>query len=433
MNVFLRNFLILAFFQSAFATQSFGQLTISGEIRPRVEFRNGFKTLHTTEQKPAFFTEQRSRLNVHFQEEKLTFRLSAQDVRVWGSTNQIYKTDSSLFNMFEAWGAYAISPTLAIKVGRQTLDYDNARFLGDLDWAQQGRSHDAALLTYDDSLGTKIHVGAGYNQNVPFEPSKLSGTLYEGMDNYKTMQFIWLHRTFERSFLSLLVFNDGRQNPDPEAASKKVNFRQTVGFTGQKQLNKINLDGELYYQGGRDPLGLKTAAWLASASMTYKTSLTPIVLGADYLTGSEPGSNTNRAFNPLYGTNHKFYGFMDHFYVGNNHGQSGATAGLKDFFLKTNFKLSGTTSLLAHVHHFESAVPIHDPSQPAERMSRSLGEEVDLVLTAKLAKTVTLNIGYSQLFRTESAEVLKGKQDTPAYQGWAWTMIRFNPTLFASK
>lgn len=433
MKVYLRRILLITGIILGVVLQSFGQLTVSGEIRPRTEFRNGFKSLLTKEESPAFFTEQRMRINLHYHEEKLDFYLSAQEVRIWGNSNQIYKTYPSLFNMYEAWGKYVFSKFLALKIGRQALDYDNARFLGDLDWAQQGRSHDVILLSYEDSLGTKIHMGAGFNQHVPFEPGKLSGTLYEYMDNYKTMQFIWLHKSFTASRFSLLLFNDGRQSPDPDLENAKVNFRQTYALIGQKQVGRFNVEGELYYQGGRDPYGLKTSAWLAAAALTLKTSISPLTLGLDYLSGSKPGEDINRAFIPLYGTNHKFYGLMDHYYVGNNHGQSGATAGLKDFYLKTNFKLTNKANLMAHLHHFESPIPIYSSDSPSARLRGSLGEEIDLVFNTQLTQNISLNIGYSQMFRTASSELLKGKTNTQTYQSWAWTMISFKPTLFQGK
>lgn len=433
MTVNIRRILLISGIISLFMLPSYGQLSLTGEIRPRTEFRNGFKTLLNKEESPAFFTEQRTRLNLNYREDRLEFKLSAQEVRIWGSVNQIYKTDPSLFNMYEAWGKYALTPHLGIQIGRQALDYDNARFLGDLDWAQQGRSHDAVLLSYEDSLGTKIHLGTGFNQNIPFEPGKLSGTLYENMDNYKTMQFLWFHKSYAASKFSFLLFNDGRQSPDPDQIFKKVNFRQTYGLIGQKQLGIINLEGEIYYQGGKDPLGQKTSAWLVSAALTLKTTLTPLTMGLDYLSGSQAGAQTNRAFNPLYGTNHKFYGFMDHFYVGNNHGQAGSTAGLKDFFLKSTFKLTNKSNLLAHFHHFESAVPVYNGDSPGSRVSGSLGEELDLVFTTQLAKNISLNIGYSQMFSTKTSEILKGKSNSEGYQSWAWTMISFKPTLFQGK
>jgi hypothetical protein len=204
------------------ARVAFGQLVISAEIRPRAELRDGFKTVSTHAEKPAFFVEQRSRLNVGYGRERLRMQLSVQDVRIWGSTSQIYKTDPNLFNVYEAYGEYQLTNRLAVRAGRQALDYDNARFLGALDWAQQGRSHDAVKLMYADSAGFAAHVGGGFNQPFALEPTKLSDTYYGGLDNYKSMQYLWLHKDWSRAKLSFLFFNDGRQRTDSSSY-----YRQT--------------------------------------------------------------------------------------------------------------------------------------------------------------------------------------------------------------
>ncbi|WP_051720063.1 alginate export family protein [Anditalea andensis] len=328
------------------------QLVISGEIRPRAELRHGFKSLIPERTDPAFFVEQRSRVNFSYTKEALQFYISAQDVRIWGNTSQIYKYDPAVINAYEAWAEYSFSEKTAIRIGRQALNYDNARFLGDLDWAQQGRSHDLLLFKYQDSTYIDIHVGAAFNQNVPLEPSKLSGTVYEGLDNYKTMQFAWIHKRLSTSDFSILLLNDGRQYVNAINQATQVFFRQTYGFVGQKGLSSL-LDGnvELYYQGGRDPQGVKVSAWLFSTAMTYKTRLSPLTLGYDYLSGTGPGTTINTSFQPLYGTNHKFYGLMDYFYVGSNHGNAGRTAGLQDLFLKTNIAINSKNRVLLHFHH----------------------------------------------------------------------------------
>ena len=131
MTVNIRRILLISGIISFYTFPSFGQLSLTGEIRPRTEWRNGFKTLLNEGEQPALFTEQRTRLNLNFREDRLEFHLSVQEVRIWGGTNQIYKTDPSLINMYEAWGKYSLSSNLAIKIGRQALDYDNARFLGE--------------------------------------------------------------------------------------------------------------------------------------------------------------------------------------------------------------------------------------------------------------------------------------------------------------
>ena len=402
------------------------QLTLSGQIRPRAELRNGFKTPNTAANEVAFFVEQRTRLNVDYQTSQLGFYLSLQDVRIWGNTNQIYKDDPALTNVYEAWGEYRFSPQASLRVGRQALDYDNARFLGDLDWAQQGRSHDAVKFVFSDTSGFSLHVAAAYNQNVPFEPGQLSGTFYGDLNNYKTMQFVWLHKDWNTAKASLLIHNDGRQQADSAIA-----FRQTYGLIGQKQIGNVTLGGELYHQGGKDPGDRQVNAWLLALNASFNTPLTPLTLGVDYLSGSQRNDTESKAFNPLYGTNHKFYGFMDYFYVGNNHGQEGRTAGLLDIYLQSKFTLGKKSALIAHLHHFQSPTTVYAAEGATEELSSTLGEEIDLVYNLNLAEGVNFKLGYSQLFSTDALEMLKGGGDREGMNQWAWAMLTFSPTFLA--
>ena len=400
------------------------QFALSGQVRPRAELRNGFKTPNTTANELAFFVEQRTRLNVAYQTSQLGFYLSLQDVRIWGNANQIYKDDPALTNVYEAWGEYHFTPQVSLRVGRQALDYDNARFLGDLDWAQQGRSHDAVKFVYADTAGFELHAVAAYNQNVPFEPGQLSGTFYGGVNNYKTMQFVWLHRDWTTAEASLLVHNDGRQLADSTIA-----FRQTYGLIGEKQLGNVTLGGELYYQGGKDPADRSVSAWLMALRATFKTSLTPLTVGVDYLSGSDRNDTENHTFQPLYGTNHKFYVLMDYFYVGNNHGQEGRTAGLLDVYVQSKFTLGEKSALIAHVHHFQSPTTVYAAEGATEELSAGLGEEIDLVYNLNLSEAVNFKLGYSQLFSTNALEALKGGEERQGMNQWAWAMLSFNPTF----
>ncbi|WP_236050171.1 alginate export family protein [Hymenobacter negativus] len=406
------------------APAAFGQLVLSAEIRPRAELRDGFRTVNTHAEKPAAFVEQRSRLNVGYGHEKLQVRLSVQDVRIWGSTNQVYKTDPNLFNVFEAYGEYALTPHLAVRAGRQVLDYDNARFLGGLDWAQQGRSHDAVKFMYADSSGFAAHAGAAFNQSFSLEPNKLADTFYGGLDNYKAMQYLWLHKDWARGKLSVLLFNDVRQRPD-----SSMYARQTYGVVGERLLGKTTLAGEFYYQTGDDVARRQVRAYLAAVSATVPTKFTPLTFGVDFLSGSDATDTKNRAFLPLYGTNHAFYGHMDYFYVGNNHGQGGRTAGLADFYLKTTFKLGAKTSLLAHLHHFESPATVYAPGTTDQRLESRLGEELDLVLNANVSPEFNFKLGYSHFLATSSLDALKGR-DGQQHNQWAWAMLTFKPVLF---
>ena len=405
------------------------QLVLSTEIRPRAELRNGFRTVRTPGDDPAFFVEQRSRLNVDYTREKLQVRLSVQDVRIWGSTSQIYKSDPNLFNVFEAYGEYQLTRHWAVRAGRQALDYDNARFLGALDWAQQGRSHDAIKLMYAGRTGFAAHVGAAFNQSFVPEPNKLFNTFYPtsdkgGVDNYKSMQYLWLHKDWTGAKVSALLFNDGRQRADSSAY-----YRQTYGVIGEKKAGPLLVGGEFYYQAGTDGARRPVNAYLASVNLTLPTKLTPLTLGADYLSGADANDTRNRAFAPLYGTNHAFYGHMDYFYVGNGHGQKGNVTGLVDLYLKANFKLGTRSSLLAHLHHFESPVAVFKLTDMKQELGSRLGEELDLVFNQNVSPEFNFKLGYSHLLASSSLDALKGRNGQMNNQ-WAWAMLTFKPVLF---
>lgn len=416
----------------------YGQLTLGAEVRPRAEYRHGFKKLINTEsQDAALFVEQRTRLTTFFQKEDLEFKISLQDVRIWGAEAQIYKPSGAVGNSFasvnEAWGLYRFNDKWAIKLGRQELDYDNARFLGNLDWAQQSRSHDAILFTYQDSTST-LHIGAAFNQdgNTP-EYAKLLGTFYDRAGNYKAMQFLWYHKELPKASLSGLLFNNGIQARDA-AGKAKTYFSQTAGFYGKFKLSKSLLETEVYYQFGKDGAGKDISAYFLGAGLTSPLSKkVSTTLGLDYVSGTELAASNNNSFTPLYGTNHKFYGFMDYFYVGNPAAQMGKETGVFNPYLKFKFGLSPKTSLLAHVHEFLSPVKLYqNPELQEGNVTSALGTEIDLVLNVNVSQEVNLKLGYSQLFATESMALIKGG-NPDNLQNWAWAMFTFQPTLFRSK
>lgn len=403
------------------------QFKLEAEIRPRAEFRNGFKALRNKNVDPAFFIEQRSRLYFNYTTEQVLVKVTLQDVRIWGSVSQIYKADPNLQNVYEAWGQFNFNDKFGVKAGRMELDYDGARLMGNLGWAAQARSHDALLFLWKNN-GLKIDLGLAYNQNWRFEPGWLNNNFYNhsATNNYKTMQFVHLEYNIADGKINAMIHNNGMQ----VAADSTVAYRQTYAVMGNKKLGDITLNGEVYYQGGKSNNGNSISAYLLALNATFKTKITPITLGAEILSGSNVDDTKDKSFAPLYGTNHKFYGFMDYFYVGNGH----QNKGLVDVYVKTNFKLTEKSNLLMHLHNFSSPVVIADPANPAQNISTNLGTELDLVYGLKLHDQVKLNIGYSHMFATPSMVAIKGNSgDNTALNNWAWLMLTFKPTLFESK
>jgi hypothetical protein len=416
------------FFVIAAIRPALAQFSVGIEIRPRTEFRNGFKTLRGTDDDPAFFTEQRSRLTASYLEDNLAVKLSFQDVRIWGSVPQINKTDG-FTSVHEAYGEYRPNAKWAFRAGRQELVYDNHRLLGSLDWAAQGRSHDALKIMYENTDNQlAIHFAGAYNQegfHTAFqnaETGKLFGTYYS-LNNYKVLTVLHASKTFENFKTSFYWIGNGMQR---EVGN--VFFTHTIGPYFTVSPGGLRFEGSLFYQTGKDNENVNVSAVLAALSVGYpvRDRFFPQV-GVDYLSGNRPTADKRTAFDPLYGTHHAFYGFMDYFYVGHPHNQPFfGRIGLFNAFAKMRYAFDTRYSLHGHYHAFSS--PVELVGEQGE-LNRFLGHEVDLMLTGRLSPNVNLTLGYSQMFATETMEFIKGGR-RDLLNNWAFVMISFSPVLF---
>ena len=108
------------------------------QIRPRYEFRNGYKAPIPYGETPGQFISGRTRLNLNFKQDKFVTKLTMQNVRVWGDVAPNTKSDVNGIQIFEAWAQYNFNEKWSTRLGRQVISYDNQRILGEVDWAQQG-------------------------------------------------------------------------------------------------------------------------------------------------------------------------------------------------------------------------------------------------------------------------------------------------------
>lgn len=395
------------------------QFSLSGEFRPRFEYRHGFKSLFPDQADPAAFISQRTRLNLNFKEDKLDLFLSIQDIRVWGDVPQLNTRDNNGFSLHEAWAKYHLDSSIAIKLGRQEIKYDDSRIFGNVDWAQQARSHDAALFMFERNR-LKIDLGIAYNQNG----QSLIGNTLTVPRNYKALQYIWIHREWNKLSGSLLFLNNGLQYIDSlNQELDATRYSQTIGTHIAHKNNKLNITGNAFYQFGKDAFYNDLSAYLFGLEANYDASKKlRLGLGAELISGNDNGLQSgeeNRAFNPFYGTNHKFNGLMDYFYVGNHLNN----VGLFDAYLKLGWKFNSKTNLNLVFHNFSAAAMYN---------SKQFGNEIDLVYSYKIQENVSLKAGYSHMFQSEGMEILKGNTDGNI-NNWAWVMFNVKPTLFKSK
>ncbi len=409
---------IIVFF-IALSTSMNAQLKIDAELRPRFEYRHGFKTLFPDNVDPAAFVSQRTRLKAGFTMEKLDFFISVQDVRVWGDVATLNTADNNGFSLHEAWANIWLSENFALKLGRQEINLDDQRIFGSVNWVQQARSHDAALLNYKKDK-FKMSIAFAFNQ----EGESLANTTYNITNNYKAMQYVWLHKDWENFSGSFLFLNNGLQFIDTNNADNNdTRYSQTVGTHLKYKKGKLNLSSNLYYQFGKDRLDNSLSAYLLGLDAKYGISKkVTLGTGLEYISGNDngaPANGDNNAFTPLYGTNHKFNGLMDYFYVGNH----GDNVGLFDIYLNSTIAINPKSKLNIAFHNFSAAADLSGSDE------KQLGNELDLTYSYKLQKSVVLKAGYSHLFASDGMEILKGNTDGNT-NNWGWVMIVINPTLF---
>lgn len=392
------------------------QFTLDGEFRPRAEYRHGFGSLIADNADAGFGISTRIRLNAGYAVDAYKFYLSFQDVMVWGENRQILPYDqNNSFAVFQAWADVNLGDGFSTKIGRQVISYDDQRIFGGLDWAQQGRNHDAAILKY--SKGEFIaDLGLAFSQDYSNPTGFQSvSTTYNttGFFTYKTMQYLYLKQAWEKFSGSLLLLNNGFQETDG------VSNLQTLGTHLGYKAGGFGIAANAFIQTGKrqGEVDVK-GAYLIGLDVTYKAS-EKVGLGAglEIISGNDGGTGETGAFFPLYGTNHKFNGLMDYFYVG-NHANS---VGLFDVHLSANFNLSPTSSLMVKALNFSG-------EQELASGEKSLGTEIDLVYKKQL-KGYALVLGYSQMFAAEGMYELKGitKDAAASGQNWAWAMLVIKP------
>lgn len=397
------------------------ELDVNLQIRPRFEYRNGYKTLIPEGQKGTSQISQRSRLNFNYKQEDLIVKLTLQNTRTWGDVAPTAVADKNGVAVFEAWAQYNFTEKWSARMGRQVLSYDNQRIFGEQDWGQQAQSHDALTVSYHTE-SQKLDFGGAYNSTA----ENTFQTPYT-VANYKALQYAWYHNQFNEDLgLSFLLLNTGYEYANADA-KLLVDYKQTFGPYLTYKTGKIDSSFWVYGQTGKST-DLQVSAWNAAANFGYQiTESFKAGLGYEFLSGkdSNDGSSVIKSFNPIFGTNHGFNGYMDYFYVGNHLNN----VGLQDAFIKLNYNIEKWQfALMPHV--FLAAADVVTPLN--EKLDSYLGTEVDVTFGYNFKKDITVTGGYSQMFGSKTMEFIKNG-DASHTNNWAWLMVSVNPRIFSWK
>ena len=388
------------------------EVSIDAQLRTRGEHNHGAISPLRKGDQSANFINERARLSIDWKRDNLEMKVGVQHTGVWGQDD--IKQPNGRATMNEAWAKMTFDDgRFFAQLGRQQLSYDDERLLGTLDWNVNGNWHDALRLGYQDG-NNQLHLVLSMNQTA----ENNRGDYYGGPMPYKNMEMLWYHYQSDMLPLdvSLMAINTGLEvGVDGHG---RTNYMQTVGTDVTFKPLDWNVHAAFYYQMGKDSYSRTVSAFLASAKGEYIIDpLLQVNAGYDYLSG---GSTLNKAkaFNALYGTHHKFYGAMDFF--------PGIFAyGLHDIQAGAASLLMPWLSARLDYHFFLTAKQAYD-------FSKSLGHELDLQLTAKVMKDVTLSGGYSAFLGTETMDALKGGSHDK-WQGWGWLQVNINPRVLFAK
>jgi hypothetical protein len=403
--------------------KGFSQFSLDAELRPRFEYRFGYKTLPDSTSSYAALVTQRSRIIANYKNEKLQLRFSLQDVRTWGDEKM--KTDIAGIGLHEAWVELKLFDSISSKIGKQEFLYDNQRLLDIGNWSQIGTTHNALLLKYKYNSWT-VHLAMAYNQVLDTNfTTNYSKT--DVKDNYKTLNFLWISKQIKKLNVSGLLIADGFQKP------KTINttyLRYTAGPILKLNLNKFNSELRGFYQGGKSQTGKDINSWFANGEVSYKI-LNPlsVKLGGEIWSGYNFTDSTSKevnSFDLLYGSSHKFNGSMDYF----TKPSDTKNAGLVDIYTQISCKQGKKSTYRLDYHYFglenkygkKNAIPL----------DKYLGSEIDLLGKYALSKEISLEIGYSCMLASKTMEKIKGGS-SDYFANWAYVMLTVKPTLFTNK
>ncbi|NUN08835.1 MAG: alginate export family protein [Ignavibacteriaceae bacterium] len=367
---------------SAIVTAQTDDWKITGGIQLRTEL-DGRDFYNKTY--PVSFTSMRTRLGVAKNiSGKAEFFLQAQDSRIFG---QAMNTLAAINNLDLHQGYVKLSDLfesgVSLQAGRFEISYGTERFFGAVGWHYIGRSFDGVKLSY----GSKYKVDAFVLTNTKsfnYVANATSGIYPFNAKPDTSFNIYGLWSTFGLPSGKMDLFGYYEINRKKSNATEYDLSRLTAGLSYLGQYGDYSVTTEAAIQIGK-VYGLDNFAYFVSLSGDYKYGNANVGLGADILSGTDfLATDKYNSFDVSYGTNHKFYGFMDYFI---NVPVNTFGLGLHDFYIRYNLK-HGTHSVGVDVHHFMS-------NKETTSGFNTYGQEVDVTLRYNFLPGTVLTLGAS--------------------------------------
>jgi len=397
------------------------------EFRPRTELRQGFRKPVPDSLSATLVTTQRTRFNAEYKSSNLKARLTLQDARIWGNSNN--RVNSSKVEMYEGWFEWNWLSQFSIKMGRQALSYDDQRLFAAPNWSYTGTAHDVLLLKYETAI-VSLHSGFAYNNSA--DNLVNADYLYANNQNYKALTFLWMkaHLNNSLSFSAISVCDAFEGVKDFSVLYPRFTYGGNLGYKNDS--SKFGGAFSAYFQSGKNPHQVHDngyadlSAFLLAIKMDYSiTHKAKVKLGCDYYSGSKADleHTKSKTFNRLYGSPHSFNGSMEYFVAL-------PKQGLIDFYSGISWTLNNKlcAECVFHIFSFSEDFYFNDV-----KANNIIGREVDVLLNYVATKEVAVQFGVSKFFNTGSTAKFFNMNDVSLRPNhWAYLMITVRPNLYVS-
>jgi hypothetical protein len=309
---------------------------------------------------------------------------------------------------------------LGVKVGRQIIQYGDQRIWAPGDWSNSGKfTWDGVKLLWQTSI---IDVDGIYGRRVIADPDKFDTAHYD-FDAWG------LYATVKRLPFDLDVFyilkNDSNKTTAGESGTNSLALNAVGSRVNWKSADGAEIGGTIvkeFGDWGNDDIdawyGVVSAGYTADAAWKPGAKLSYTYASGD----SNPKDGKHETFDMLFGSVSQYYGLMNLL----------AAMNLHDYQLDLTAKPGWLDKVLLSYHYFQLAEEKDAWYYSTEKSVRrdktgasgaDLGQEVDLVLSKKVSRNLSVDVSFCHFFAGDFA------QDTGAGKDADWAYVQTTLTF----
>jgi len=277
-----------------------------------------------------------------------------------GNSNHALIADPTGNELNKAWVRYQGAPNTIVKVGRQRVILDNARFIGDVGFRDNEQTFDAARVDFSLAPDTTLTYSYVWRENfIFFNDNKMRTHLI----NLNWQGSKWLHLS---AYTYLIDFSNESRPRNPGAPDSR-----TEGIRADGEIGGLGYALEYAHQDQYADAPSYVDAGYYMGSLKYTWALKSDLSVTPSIAWEVLGGNGGYGFQTPLATNHKFQGFADVFLSTPVNGVRDANGGLAAKYRKLTAK--------AIYHDFN-----------ADKGSQDYGKEVDGLLGYTVNKRLKL-------------------------------------------